>query len=462
MPHLPKLLVVDDDPGVRDAMAEWLREEGYQTETAASYADALQQLREATFDLAIVDVRLGDGDGFDLLELCQRNWPQLQVILMTGYGTADSAVEAIRAGAFDYLTKPLLADELLMAIERAQSRNEVLQENCQLKQQLERAYGMDNIVGQDSRMLRIFDMISSVADTRATVLVTGESGTGKSMIARAVHRRSDRAHKPFVEVACGALPETLLESELFGHVSGAFTGATTDKVGKFLQADGGTIFLDEIGTATPALQVKLLRVLQELQFEKVGSTETHDVDVRVILATNDDLAEAVAQGTFRQDLYYRINVINIEIPPLRQRVSDIPLLAHSLLENICQETGRQIKGFSDDAMAALERYSWPGNVRELQNVLERAVLLGKSDVITSADLTSEVRGAIHPAVPPAAAAGRTLKDALEGPERQIILEVLQSNGWNRNATASQLGINRTTLYKKMKRLGLEECQPSAM
>ena len=349
------LLLVDDDRHVLDSMADWLRSQGYLVETATCYTDALERLHHNSFDLLLIDVRLGDADGFDLLEQVQRNWPGSQVLMMTGYGTPDSAIEAIRAGAFDYLTKPLIDDELLMAIERAISQQAVVQENTNLKSQLDRAYGMDNIVGQDTRMLRVFDMINSIADTRATVLVTGESGTGKSMIARAVHRRSGRANGPFIEVACGALPENLLESELFGHVAGAFTGATSDKIGKFLQADGGTIFLDEIGTASPAMQVKLLRVLQELQFEAVGGSKTHEVDVRVILATNEDLADAVAEGRFRQDLYYRINVINVELPPLRQRVTDIPLLAQGFLEKVCEDAGRQVAGFSDEAIAALQR-----------------------------------------------------------------------------------------------------------
>jgi DNA-binding NtrC family response regulator len=451
----PQLLLVDDDRHVLDSMADWLRSQGYELETSAGYVDALDQLRRKTFDLVLADVKLRDGDGFDLLEQCRRNWPGAQVVLMTGYGTPDGAIEAIRAGAFDYITKPLIDNELLMTIERAISQRGLVKENDNLRTQLDRRYGMDNIVGRDPRMLKVFEMIGSVADTRATVMVTGESGTGKSMIARAIHRRSSRAKGPFVEVACGALPETLLESELFGHVAGAFTGAAGEKMGKFLQADGGTIFLDEIGTASPAMQVKLLRVLQELKFEQVGGTKTFSVDVRVVLATNEDLAKAVSEGRFRQDLYYRINVINIELPSLRNRVSDIPMLAHSFLEQVREDSRRDVKGIADDAMATLERYSWPGNVRELQNVIERAVLLGKGPMITVADLPMEVRGT--GAVLVSAPIGqKTLKEALEGPERQIIREVLESNGWNRNATADQLGINRTTLYKKMKRLGLED------
>lgn len=451
----PQLLLVDDDRHVLESMADWLRCQGYELETASGYVNALEWLRRKTFELVLADVKLRDGDGFDLLEQCLRNWPGAQVILMTGYGSPDGAIEAVRAGAFDYITKPLIDNELLMTIERAISQRSVLRENDNLRSQLDRRYGMDNIVGRDPRMLKVFEMISSVADTRATVLVTGESGTGKSMIARAIHRRSSRVKGPFVEVACGALPETLLESELFGHVAGAFTGAVGEKVGKFLQADGGTIFLDEIGTASPAMQVKLLRVLQELKFEQVGGTKTFEVDVRVVLATNEDLSRAVAEGRFRQDLYYRINVINVELPPLRSRVSDIPTLAQSFLEHVREDSRREVTGFADEAMAALERHHWPGNVRELQNVVERAVLLGKGPFITVADLPPEVRGT-NGFVMSTSIGQRSLKEALEGPERQIIREVLDSNGWNRNLTADQLGINRTTLYKKMKRLGLED------
>ena len=447
------LLLVDDDRHLCDSMADWLREQGHHVDTALSVAEGRERIDRKTYDLVLTDIRLGDGEGFELLQHCQRHAPHTQVVLITGYGTVETAVEAIRAGAFDFLTKPLIDDELDMSIQRALSQREVLAENRNLKAQLDLRFGLENIVGQDSHMRRVYDLVESIADTKATVLITGESGTGKSLIARAIHRQSARRDRPFIEVACGALPENLLESELFGHVAGSFTGATFDKLGKFKQADGGTIFLDEIGTASPGLQVKLLRVLQEFEFEQVGGVETFHVDTRAILATNENLAERVAEGKFRQDLYYRINVINIELPPLRERISDIPLLARHFLRKVCDESGKHVRDFSEDAIAALQRYRWPGNVRELQNVVERAVLLGKGDLIMVDDLPGTL-AAEQPSIP-VAAGRRTLREALAEPERRIIREVLEANGWNRSITADALGINRTTLYKKMKRLGLE-------
>ncbi|MCY2994559.1 MAG: sigma-54 dependent transcriptional regulator [Planctomycetota bacterium] len=448
------LLLVDDDRLVLDAMAGWLREKGYNVAEASTCRGAIMHIEQNAFDLVLTDLRLPDGDGFDILNYCREHHPATTVILITGYATAETGIQAIRAGAFDLLTKPLIDEELELALNRAMTQRQVLEQTTQLKTQLDLRFGMESIVGHDHRMLRMFDIIDSIADTRATTLITGESGTGKSLVAKALHRRSSRRNKPFVEVACGALSETLLESELFGHVAGAFTGAVGDRLGKFMQADGGTIFLDEIGTASPGMQVKLLRVLQELEFEQVGGTKTLHIDTRVILATNENLMKAVAQGTFRQDLYYRINVINIELPPLRERIADIPLLAQHFLKQICEETGKRVEGFSDEALAALQTYPWPGNVRELQNAVERAVLLGKHSQVLPEDLPHDL--AARAPSPPPSGRGQSLKRALEIPERQIILETLRAYRGNRNATATQLGINRTTLYKKMKRLGLED------
>lgn len=451
------LLLVDDDRLILESMGGWLREQGYQVDTVNTLAEGQKAIARKAYDVVLVDIHLQDGDGFELLAKCRAQRPETEVILITGYGTVEMAIDALRAGAFDFLTKPLIDDELQMSIQRALNRRQVLEENKNLKAQLDLRFGLENVVGHDHRMLRVFDLINSVADTKATVLITGESGTGKSMIARAIHRRSARRDKPFVEVACGALPETLLESELFGHVAGAFTGATGDRLGKFLQADGGTIFLDEVATAPPSLQVKLLRVLQDFEFEAVGGTKTHRVDARLILATNDDLSQLVAAGKFRQDLFYRVNVINIELPPLRERVTDIPLLVNQFLTRVCDDSGKRMRSVSDEAMTAMQRYGWPGNVRELQNVIERAVLLGKTEQVTVDDLPPSVAAGAPLSIESHAAG--SLKSALSAPERQIILDVLETHGWNRQQTADALGINRTTLYKKMKRLGLETARP---
>lgn len=452
-----QILLVDDDRHLLESMGAWLVEQGYKVSLAANLTEARKHLNERFHDLALIDLRLGDEDGMDLLKECNKHYPNVVVLLMTGYATVDTGVEAIRSGAFDLMTKPLIDDEILMAFDRALSQQQVIEENEKLKCQLDERFGRDSIIGNDQKMLKTYDMVDNIADTKATVLITGESGTGKSLIARAIHQRSNRRKAPFVEVACGALPENLLESELFGHVAGSFTGATGNKVGKFKQADGGTIFLDEIGTASPGLQVKLLRVLQELEFEQVGGTETFKVNTRVILATNEDLALAVAEGRFREDLYYRVNVINIELPSLRERISDIPMLAQHFLAKICEEEGKQIEGFDTDSMRAMQDYTWPGNVRELQNIVERAVLLGSGPMLSLQDLPKHISASTSNTLTISPSSTRkTLKEALEGPERQIILQCLRENNWNRNATAEQLGVNRTTLYKKMKKLGLED------
>jgi len=449
-------------------MAQWLREMSHDVETAATLSEAKAELGRRSFDLVITDLRLDAEDGFELIAYTRKHCPDSSVLVVTGYATPDTAVQAVRAGAFDLLTKPLIDDELTLAIQRAVTQSEISKENELLRQQLDRRSGLENILSHDYRMLKIFDVVDSVADARASVLITGENGTGKSMIARAIHARSSRRGGPFVEVACGALPDTLLESELFGHVSGAFTGANHDKAGKFKLADGGTLFLDEIATATPAMQVKLLRVLQEFQFEPLGGTVTESVDTRVILATNDDLAKSVAEGAFRQDLFYRVNVVNIVLPSLRERIGDIPLLVDHFLQEASETCDRKVIGFDTTAMSALQAYSWPGNVRQLENVVERAVLLSRDEQLTVEDLPPEISGGVNndlgsfgtnvAAIQASSDAvnGKTLREALEGPEREIILQALRLHNWNRASTADALDINRTTLYKKMKRLGLDD------
>lgn len=450
------LLVIDDDQNILEAMADYLRSLGHRTETSLTCLDAIERLKEFPFQVVVCDVNLPDQDGFQLLEWVKENSPETAVIMLTGFGTIESAVEAIRLGAFEYLTKPVIDEELSLTIERCLEQRQVVEENKSLKAQLDQRFGLANIVGQDYKMQKMFDLIESVADTRTTVLILGENGTGKTMTARAIHQLSDRCSKPFVEVACGALPDTLLESELFGHKAGAFTGATHDKIGKFLQADGGTLFLDEIATSSPSLQVKLLRVLQDREFEAVGDNKTHSVDIRLILATNQNLEEMVAKGEFRQDLYYRINVITLTQPALRERISDIPLLIEHYLKIYNEQVGKSIKGFDASAVQAMLKYSWPGNVRELINVIERSVVLTKGDYIRIHDLPEQIRQEQSFLASSSNRVGNaSLKSALANPERQIIIEALEANGWNRQNTAKALGINRTTLYKKMKKYEID-------
>jgi two-component system, NtrC family, response regulator AtoC len=447
-----RILVVDDDELVLTSLSEFLRLEGYAVDTARNFHEASAALAASPYSLAFVDVSMPEVDGFELLKMIRNRYPETAVVLVTGYATIEDAVQAMRYGALDYLQKPTRDPLIRATVERALKTQNLSAEVKNLKNQLAERYSLDNVIGHDYRMQKVFDLIESVADTPTTVLVTGESGTGKSMIARAIHQRSNRRDKAFVEVACGALPETLLESELFGHVKGSFTGAVADKAGKFKQADGGTIFLDEISTATPAMQVKLLRVLQEREFEPVGGSRSEKVDVRCILATNQDLQVQVREGTFRQDLYYRINVVAIQLPPLRERIGDIPLLADSFLKRHCERTGRKVMGFQEDALRRLQMVDWPGNVRQLENVIERAVILTKHPLIGMEDMPDDIRG-LKTEIK--AGGGLSLKSAMQQPEREIIVRALKASHGSRSAAATALGINRTTLYKKMKQLSIE-------
>src|SRR5687768_5509907 len=345
-PHKPRLLILDEDRIILQSLAQFLRREGYDVRTTDNSDEAFSMMEGQQTDVLVADVNMPGIKPADFLRDVKRRVPQVVVIVITGYGSIEGAVEATKIGAFDYLTKPIVDDEIRVVVEKAVRQQSLLFENQTLRNQLDLRFGLENIVGHDYKMLKIFDLVEAVADSRTTVLMTGESGTGKSLLARAVHHRSPRRDKPFVEVSCGSLPEMLLESELFGHVKGAFTGAIADKQGRFMAADGGTLFLDEINSASPAMQVKLLRVLQERAFEPVGSTETKTVDVRVVLASNVDLAELVAEQKFRQDLFYRINVVMIRLPCLRDRLSDIGLLSGHFLRKFTSETGREIIGFT--------------------------------------------------------------------------------------------------------------------
>jgi DNA-binding NtrC family response regulator len=446
------ILVVDDDRIILDSLCEFLSLEGFQTSRAETLGNTMAELQKQSYSLVITEINLPDGDGFELLDTVRKNFPQTVVIMITGYGTIESAVKAIKRGAYDYLTKPIVDDELRLVVEKAIKQQSLMSENVSLRLQLEQKYSLENIISHDYKMAKIFDLVEAVADSTTTILMAGPSGTGKSILARAIHQRSSRCNKPFVEVSCGALPETLLESELFGHVKGAFTGAVSNKEGKFLAADGGTIFLDEVANASPALQVKLLRVLEDKQFEPVGSNKTKTVDTRILLASNRNLAEEVKQGRFREDLYYRINVVTINLPALCERVGDVRLLAKHFLQVYSTQHSREKVGITDEAMEYLERYSWPGNVRELENVIERAVLLSKDKYIGPDDLPNSVKQ--DQSQEQTTYRPMSLKESLAEPEKNLIRKALEANHWNRQETAKALQINRTTLFKKMKQHGL--------
>jgi len=445
------IMVVDDEEVMRESLAAWLREDGYSVDTAAAGAEAVRLANAQDYAIYFIDLKMPGGmDGIETMMEIRKIHPDASIIIVTAYATVDTAITAMKEGAQEYIVKPCNPEEISMLVERIIKVKHLQRENTILRKKLTKQYSFHDIISKSPKMIQIFDLVRDVASTKSTVLIQGESGTGKELIARAVHYSGDRARRPFISVSCAALAETLLESELFGHEKGSFTGATAQRKGKFESADGGTIFLDEIGDISPKLQMDLLRVLQERRFYRVGGSEEIEVDVRVIAATNADLANAVRDGSFRDDLYYRLNVIRIHIPPLRERREDIPLLTHSFIERISHELGKDITGISDGALRILVNHDWPGNVRELENAIERAMVTCKTTALTEEDCsflldqtTGEKKGWSMPA-------DVTLEEA----ENRIIAETLRRVGGNVKEAATILGIDRSTLYDKIKKFNL--------
>jgi len=457
------ILVADDELAPRSILENLLTREGYEVVAVEDGEQALAQLNEHHFDLLITDLQMPKVDGLELLREVQRAGGSTLCMVLTGHATVESAIEAMRTGAFDYLTKPFKGDGLRLQVQRALEYGKLQRENRNLRRQVRDKYKFANLVGDSPQMQRIYRVIGKVADSDATVLIEGESGTGKELLARAIHFNSGRAHRPLVPINCGAIPKDLLESELFGHVKGAFTGATTSRPGRFELADGGTLFLDEIGEMSPDLQVKILRVLQEQEFERVGGTKTQKVDVRVVAATNKELEQEVEAGRFREDLYYRLNVIPITVPPLRDRTGDIPLLIHHFLA-LQNERRATDDSLSDEAVAILCGYPYPGNVRELENLVERLVVLADGPVIGVDDLPQKIRatppraGGIPLTIP---ADGLVLKEVLEELEHHIIDQALERSEGVKSKAAKLLGLNRTTLVEKLRKRGMLDETPAA-
>jgi DNA-binding NtrC family response regulator len=450
-----KILVIDDDESGRDALTKLLQSAGYDVTSAATGESALDLMDREQYQVIVSDLFLPDKDGFDILQNVQKVSPTTEVIVVTGYASAQTAVRAMKEGAFDYITKPIDFDELKIVVLKALEKQKLLSENLYLRRQLQGRFEFSNIIGSSPAMNVVFERMSRIVITDSAVLVSGESGTGKELVARALHYNGSRKERPFVAVNCSAIPETLLESELFGHVRGAFTGAIKDKPGKFEAANHGTIFLDEIGTLPLHLQAKLLRVLQEHEVERVGSNKPVKLHVRVISATNSDLENMVNQGTFREDLYYRLNVIPLQLPPLRERQQDIMHLTAFFLEKQCRLMGRAPCTLSKQALEALEQYSWPGNVRELENMIERMIVFTDGTVITLDDVPAKIvevmpaTNALHVALP---SEGVDLAATISEIEQSLIVQALKISGGVKAKAALLLAINRTTLVEKIKRL----------
>lgn len=444
---IEKILVVDDEPLVRNFLKEVLEAEDYEVLTTEDGLSALKEVERGGIDLVITDVRMPKLNGIDLLKEVKKRSPSTLVVVITAYGTIENAVEAMKNGACDYITKPLSPEQIKLAIQKASQHKNLLNENRYLRSEVSQRYNFEQLIGRSPQMRRVYEMIDRVAPTNATVLIQGESGTGKELVARAIHYRSPRKDKPFVKVNCAALPEDLLESELFGHERGAFTGAVSKREGRFELADRGTLLLDEISETSPAFQAKLLRVLQEQEFERVGGSKTIKVDVRVIATTNKDLKQAIREGKFREDLYYRLNVLPIYLPPLRERKEDIPLLVQHFLEKYSRQNGLRIKSLSKKCLDMMMQYEWPGNVRELENVIERAVVMSEGETIFPENISLSS---------PVQKMGLSFPEeiTLEEMEKRLILHTLQRTGGNRTEAAKILGISVRTVRNKLKKYGM--------
>jgi two-component system, NtrC family, response regulator AtoC len=446
----PTILIVDDERNTRDGLQRALQGR-YEVLLAEDSQKAMQILESTAVDVLLTDLKMPGIDGMDLLRRAMA-LPQPPVcIMMTAYGSIENAVQAMQAGAYHYVTKPVNLDELDVIVERALKSRRLEAENINLREQIDHKFGLENIIGESPAMRQVFETVQQVAPTRTTVLITGETGTGKELIAKAVHNLSPRKNGPFIAVHAAALPSTLLESELFGHEKGAFTGAVERRIGRFELADRGTLFLDEIGELEPLMQVKLLRVLEEHAFERVGGAKTLQVDVRLVAATNRNLKKLVNEGKFRDDLFYRLSVVAVDLPPLRERREDIPLLVKSFLDEVNRENGKQVREVTPEALNLLLAYDWPGNVRELRNVIEQMVVLARAERLTVRDVPPQVRGAADLTKISVVRTGMTVEEA----ERQLIMQALKETDGNRTQAARKIGISRRTLHRKLKQYGLE-------
>jgi len=440
------ILIVDDERVVRDSLSRWFKEDGYRVGTAESAAEALKKMQTTSWDIILLDIKMPGMDGMELQKRIKEIDKNIVVIMITAYASVDTAVQALKEGAFDYVTKPIDPDYLSHLVSNAVQQRRLTVENIQLRQQISELSKLDEIVGESPQMKKVFELIKTVAQTDTTVMIRGESGTGKELIARAIHANSSRRYFPIIPVNCGALPEGILESELFGHEKGAFTGAQYRRKGKFEMADGGTIFLDEVGNISAKTQMDLLRVIETKQFTRLGGNDVITVDFRVICATNKDLEQAVKEGTFREDLYYRLNVFTIFLPPLRERRSDIPLLAKRFVQKYALAMNKNVMEISPDAMDLLVRYDWPGNVRELENAIERAMVVGKPPQIKVEDLPFQLANRVK--IPSG--------ESLAAVEKAHIQYILEKTGWNITRSAEILDIDRVTLYNKIQKYGLKK------